>query len=285
MQPQTDVGARACRTGGSSATQTISSSSCTAPEATSRPCARTSPTCSPPMGLRLSRRPRPRCVHMSDGFDFLGFHIQWRRKTRNEQVARLHLHRRPARPVVEGEDPCPDPQDVAAGPRGRADPAQPDHARLGQLLPARRRPSTPSATLAPVRVVAGRPVADDAAPLEVDGRPPTISPTPTGRWQPISGGRDRAVQPRSGAGHPIPLPGQHDPQPLDPANHANGRNRGEPVALKGARRVRRAAWGNGPVSNTDTAPQADSTRAGGGAVRGREVPDPGAGPLGAGRCR
>ena len=36
----------------------------------------------------------------------------------NEQVARLHLHRRPAGPVGEGEDPCPDPQDVAAGPQG-----------------------------------------------------------------------------------------------------------------------------------------------------------------------
>ena len=33
----------------------------------------------------------------------------------HEQVARLHLHRRPAGPVGEGQDPCPDPQDVAAG--------------------------------------------------------------------------------------------------------------------------------------------------------------------------
>jgi RNA-directed DNA polymerase len=32
-----------------------------------------------PMGLRLSPA-KTRIVHMSEGFDFLGFHIQWRRK-------------------------------------------------------------------------------------------------------------------------------------------------------------------------------------------------------------
>ena len=70
-----------------------------------------------PLGLRLSPA-KTRIVHMSDGFDFLGFRIQWKRKTGNEQVVRLHLHRRPAHPVGEGEDPCPDAQDVAAGLQG-----------------------------------------------------------------------------------------------------------------------------------------------------------------------
>src|ERR1039458_2041394 len=37
-----------------------------------------------PMGLRLSPA-KPRVVHMSEGFDFLGFHIQWRRKTGTSQ--------------------------------------------------------------------------------------------------------------------------------------------------------------------------------------------------------
>jgi RNA-directed DNA polymerase len=32
-----------------------------------------------PLGLRLSPA-KTRVTHMSDGFDFLGFHIQWRRK-------------------------------------------------------------------------------------------------------------------------------------------------------------------------------------------------------------
>ena len=51
-----------------------------------------------PMGLRLSPA-KTQVVHMADGFDFLGFHIRWKRKRRHEQVVRLHLHRRPADPV------------------------------------------------------------------------------------------------------------------------------------------------------------------------------------------
>ena len=58
-----------------------------------------------------------------------------------------------------------------------------------------------------------------------------------------------------------------------------------PVRGERARRVRRAAWGNGPASNPGTAPQADSTREGDRALRRREVPGPGAGPDPAHRCR
>ncbi len=47
-----------------------------------------------PLGLRLSPA-KTRIVHMSDGFDFLGFHIQWRRKSRHEELVRVYLHRRP----------------------------------------------------------------------------------------------------------------------------------------------------------------------------------------------
>jgi hypothetical protein len=46
----------------------------------------------------------------------------------HEQVVRLHLHRRPAHPVAEGQDPRPDPQDITMATQGHADPAQPDHA-------------------------------------------------------------------------------------------------------------------------------------------------------------
>ena len=35
---------------------------------------------------------------------------------------------------------------------------------------------------------------------------------PHGRWQAV-GGRDRAVQHRQGAGHPVSIPRQQDPQP------------------------------------------------------------------------
>jgi hypothetical protein len=55
--------------------------------------------------------------------------------------------------------------------------------------------------------------------------------------------------------------GNQIPNPLDHAQpRLNGRNRGEPAAEKSARRVRRAAWGNGPAGNPGTAPQADSTK-------------------------
>ncbi|CCH79824.1 hypothetical protein BN12_60030 [Nostocoides japonicum T1-X7] len=197
-----------------------------------------------PLGLRLSET-KTQVVHMSEGFDFLGFRIQWRRKYGSKQVARLHLHRRPADPVVEGEDPCADEQDLAAESKVCADQAQPDHARLVQLLQARGgQAHLPRAI--PLRVVARGPVAAHAAPLEVEGRPPTVHHP---RWtvETDHRGRDRAIQPRIGAGHPVSLPRQHDSQPLDPARpRHHGVNCGEPGAVKVALRVRRAAWGNGP---------------------------------------
>jgi hypothetical protein len=57
---------------------------------------------------------------------------------RVEQVVRLHLHRRPSGPVGEGEDPCPDTQDIAVGACVSADQAWSDPARMGQLLQTRR---------------------------------------------------------------------------------------------------------------------------------------------------
>jgi hypothetical protein len=60
-------------------------------------------------------------------------------QTGKYQVVRLLVHRRPAHPIGEGQDLCPAPQDVTGKPEGRADPAQPDRGRLGQLLPARSR--------------------------------------------------------------------------------------------------------------------------------------------------
>jgi hypothetical protein len=90
-----------------------------------------------PLGLRLSPA-KTQVVHMSDGFDFLGFRIRWKTPERVEQVVRLHLHRRPSGSVGEGEDPCPDTQDIAVGSCVSADQAWSDHARMGQLLQTRR---------------------------------------------------------------------------------------------------------------------------------------------------
>jgi hypothetical protein len=55
----------------------------------------------------------------------------------------------------------------------------------------------------------------------------------------------------------VPLSRQQDPQPL--GHHCiatpNGRHRGEPVARRLARRIRRAVWGNGPRAITAPRPR------------------------------
>ena len=107
------------------------------------------------------------------GIRFPGLPHPVETQTRNEHLARLHLHRRPADPVAEGENTCPDEQDVTAVPGVRADQTGSHHARMVHLLPARRQQAH---LLGPghVRVASGGPVADGAASLEVEGVPPTI---------------------------------------------------------------------------------------------------------------
>jgi RNA-directed DNA polymerase len=52
-----------------------------------------------PLGLRLSPA-KTRVVHMSDGFDFLGFHIQWRRKRgTNQWYVYTFIAKRPLKAV------------------------------------------------------------------------------------------------------------------------------------------------------------------------------------------
>ncbi|WP_028933488.1 IS256 family transposase, partial [Pseudonocardia spinosispora] len=102
-----------------------------------------------------------------------------------------------------------------------------------------------------LHLVADRSMGEDQTALEVEGRPP-LAAYPDGVAA-NRGGRDRAAQHRGDTGHPVP-PTQHS-QPLVLARTTpNDRNRGEPVALKGARRVRRAVWGNGPVATPEPRP-------------------------------
>ena len=126
---------------------------------------------------------------------------------------------------------------------------QPDPARLGQLLPARRvqaHPRPPAVTSSNWRVI--RWLRKRHRWRWKDSSAARFT-TPSGRWLPSVGGRGRAVQPRLGNGHPLPIPGQQDPQPLHSGQpRLNGSDRGEPVASRGARRVRRAARGNGPAA-------------------------------------
>ena len=212
-----------------------------------RGCAKRSLRCSLRWGCGCHQA-KTRIVHMSRGVRLPRLPHPVATQEGHQQVARLHLHRRPAIPVGEGQDPCPDPQDVTARPQGTADPDQPDHAWLDQLLQARRRATHLQQAPAP-RLVADR--ADDAnpAPLEVEGRPPlahrphrpvashqrrTGSSCSTPRRYPSRGTATGATR--------SPTPGSALPEPT------HGRNRGEPVALRDARRVRRAAWGNGPAA-------------------------------------
>ena len=194
------------------------------------------------MGLTFSEA-KTRVVHMSEGFDFLGFHIQWKRKRGTNTLARLHLHRGPADPVVEGESPCPDEQDVTAAPWIRADPARSDHARMVHLLPSRRQ-QTHLLDPGPLRVASGRPVADDAASLEVDRPPTTVHRPRVAGGYPCRPTGKRCSTSKRSRSPDTATEGTSRPRGRCPPH--NGSFRGEPVASRGARRVRRAVWGNGP---------------------------------------
>ena len=163
-------------------------------------------------------RPRPGCVHMADGFDFLGFRIQWKRKRgTNKWYVYTFIADRPFT-VGEGEDPCPDPPGLAGRHGHRDHQDQPDPARLDQLLPARRLQSTPSTAcdhFVNWRVIRW------------------LRKRHRWRWRPVPppvhhperavaadrGRRDRTVQPRIGDGHPLPIPRAEDPEPLPAREH------------------------------------------------------------------
>ena len=109
---------------------TTSSSSCTAPATTSRPCANDIAHVLAPLGLRLSQA-KTRIVHMSESLDFLGFRIQWRRKRGTSKwYVYTFIADRPIRSVKD-KIRALTRRTSQQPPRARADPAQPDHARLG----------------------------------------------------------------------------------------------------------------------------------------------------------
>jgi hypothetical protein len=133
---------------------------------------------------------------------------------RLDQVVRLHLHRRPARPVGQGEDPCPDTQDIAVGSRVCADQARSDHARVGQLLQTRRG-QMDLQQAGRLHLVEARPHAAGPPRLELGSTPPPADHPH--RAVADRGGRDRVLPDRRRDGLPIRLPGQQDPIPV--ANH------------------------------------------------------------------
>ena len=124
-----------------------------------------------PMGLRLSPGQDPGGPH--------GRRVQLPRlphpvetQEGHEQVVRLHLHRRPAGPDGEGEDPCPDTQDIAVGPHVVADSVGSDHARLGQLFQTRRGQAH-LRQVGRLHVLETRPHAAGTPRLELGSTPPS----------------------------------------------------------------------------------------------------------------
>jgi hypothetical protein len=124
---------------------------------------------------------------------------------------------------------------------------QPDPARLDQLFPACRvqAHAQPAALL---RQLAHHPLVAQTASLEMEGVPPQAH-YPYGKVASDRSKWDRGIQPGSGDGHPLSLPRQQDSQPIPAAeNSLTAPDRGEPGAWQHARRVRRAARGNGAAA-------------------------------------
>ena len=154
---------------------------------------------------------------MSDGFDFLGFHIQWKRKRgTNKWHVYTFIADRPIRSVKAKIR-------ALTNRKSQQNPAA-VLIRLNQIMRGWTnyfRHAACKRTLSRLfhfvwwRVIRWL----RAASLEVEGRPPPVH-HPRRTVETDHGGRDRPVQPGLGTGHPVSLPGQHDPQPLDPRNHA-----------------------------------------------------------------
>lgn len=155
-----------------------------------------------PLGLRLSQA-KTQVVHLREGFDFVGFHIRWRRKRgTNTWHVYTFIADRPLR-SLKAKIRALAPRKVATGSGIRAEKTQPDHARMVQLLQARRG-QTRLRPPRPVHLAQADHDDDGPAPLELDGRPP-LARHPIRGLAADRGGRDRAVQHRRRPGHPIPL--------------------------------------------------------------------------------
>src|SRR5204863_3105628 len=163
-----------------------------------------------PLGLRLSPA-KTRVVHMSEGFDFLGFRIQWKRKRgTNTWHVYTFIADRPIR-------------SLKAKVRALTNRTSQQHPgsvliRLAQIMRGWStyfRHAVSKHTFSALANFAWHRVARwlmVRASLEVDGVPPTIH-RPGWPVATTVGGREDLVQPGVGSGRPVPLPGEH-PDPL-----------------------------------------------------------------------
>ena len=198
------------------------------------------------------------------GSTFLGFHIRWKRK---RGTNRWHVYTfiadRPIRSLKTKVRALTN-RTLQQNPGDRAGPAEPDHARLVQLLQARSR-QTSHRPPVELRVAPGDPVAAGAAPLDGEGRPPQITPPRPVETRPRRTGsnfstwkRYRSPGTATGAIR-SPTPGPCQPRPTAAAVESPVREKRTPGSASGL--------GKRTDGNTGTAPQADSTGQGGRGVR------------------
>ena len=164
-----------------------------------------------PLGLRLSQS-KTRVVHMSEAFDFLGFRIQWRRKQGTSKwYVYTFIADRPIRSLkakIRALTHRTSQQDLGYV-LTRLNQVMHGWANYFRHAVAKHTFSMPGE----LRLAAGDPDDDGTAPLEVEGRPPPVH-HPHGRWLPSRRARSTAAD-RGDPGHPVPLPRQQDPQPVD----------------------------------------------------------------------
>ena len=211
-----------------------------------------------PLGLRLSEA-KTQILHMSEGFDFLGFHIQWRRKRgTNKWYVYTFIAKRPFASVkakIRAQTPRTSQQDLRAVlirvnqiTRGWSNyfkhaVAQRTFSHLQQYTWWRI-----------VRMMRTRHRWrwKDVRRWLTD---------PNGRWKPISADGIELFNPEAIADYAVSLPGQADPQPLG-ASCVNQAPRQEPWRARCVEtRTAGSASGLGKRtgSNAGTAPQADSS--------------------------
>ena len=234
------AGPRACRTGKSAAMRTTTSARGWH-RGRRRGSARRDRQCARPAGPAAVTRQDPRRAHRATDCRLLGFTSQWKRK-RGQASGTSTPSSLTGRPVAEGKAPCPDPQDITAGPGIRAGQARHGHARLGPVL----QDAVAKKTFSMLDYFTWRRVARMLMERhhwrwkEFRRRHTTVRGT--GCRSPADGSNCGGSMV---SGNPVPLPRQQGPQSLAPAKTRLMAGSGEPVASRGARRVRRAAWRNG----------------------------------------
>ena len=187
-----------------------------------------------PLGLRLSPA-KTSIVHMSEAFEFLGFRIQWRRKQGTSKwypctfIAARSVRAVKAKIRAHA-------QDNAERPGIRADQHQHGLARVGQLLQARHR-------TARLRHAGQLHMAKSDPHAARNGTTGDGRTSAAGSPPPPGGGcRSRRARLNCGQSRPSRLPGTATAAARSPIpgqlNQPDDRNRGEPVAPRGARRVR-----------------------------------------------